>query len=129
MEWMTSNSFLMMQKSMGFLWTKQTTILNNLSNVETPGYKEKYVTFEETLRSRLQSASHHSTPIASYRSIVSDSHAVVRESSTESARLDGNSVNATEQGVELTRNTFQLQHVMNAITSDLTTLRTAIRGQ
>ena len=56
MDMLTSNSLLMMERSMDFLWTKQTAILDNLSNVETPNYKTKYVTFEETLRSRLQSA-------------------------------------------------------------------------
>ena len=56
MDALTSNSLLMMERSMDFLWTKQTAILDNLANVETPNYKTKYVTFEETLRSRLQAA-------------------------------------------------------------------------
>lgn len=53
----TNNALLMMERSMDFLWTKQTAILDNLANVETPNYKTKYVTFEETFRSRLQAAS------------------------------------------------------------------------
>ena len=44
MDMLTSNSLLMMERSMDFLWTKQTAILDNLSNVETPNYKTKYVT-------------------------------------------------------------------------------------
>ena len=45
MDALTSNSLLMMERSMDFLWTKQTAILDNLANVETPNYKTKYVTF------------------------------------------------------------------------------------
>ena len=54
MELLSSNSFLMMEKSMEFLWAKQAAILDNISNAETPNYKPKVVTFEETLREKLQ---------------------------------------------------------------------------
>ena len=47
----------------------------------------------------------------------------------ESTRLDDNGVNVTEQMVELVRNAYQLQYVMNSISTDLATLRTAVRGQ
>lgn len=52
MDFLSSNSFLMMEKSMMFLWTKQAAILDNIANAETPGYKAKIVTFEETLKAR-----------------------------------------------------------------------------
>lgn len=128
MEWHTSNSLLMMEQSMRFLWTKQTAILDNISNLETPGYKAKYVSFEEELRNRLQSASSGQRPSASVRSALTEVKPEIKEARGESARLDGNSVNATEQAVELSRNAFQLQYVMNAISTDFSTLRAAIRG-
>ena len=53
---LNSNSMLMLQRSMGFLWSKQDCILNNLANAETPGYKTQYVTFEESLRDAVQAA-------------------------------------------------------------------------
>lgn len=56
MDFLSSNSFLMMEKSMMFLWTKQAAILDNIANAETPGYKAKIVTFEETLKARLEQA-------------------------------------------------------------------------
>ena len=43
--------------------------------------------------------------------------------------MDDNGVNVTEQSVEMIRNAYQLQYVMNAINTDLSTLRTAVRGQ
>jgi len=128
MDFQTNNSSLMLEQSMRFLWTKQTSILDNISNVETPGYKAKYVTFEEALRSRLRSASTSVAPSASYREILGNAAPVVHQAASESARMDGNNVNATEQAVELSRNAYQLQYVMNAISTDYSTLRAAIRG-
>ena len=56
MDILTSNSALLLEKSVGFLWTKQAAILDNIANAETPNYKTKVVTFEESIRSRLERA-------------------------------------------------------------------------
>lgn len=129
MDWLTGNSALMMERSMRFLWTKQTAILDNISNAETPNYKAKYVTFEEALRRNLLSANGVAHPTAEMRKEIMDSDAVVHTTSNESTRMDGNSVNLTEQGVELARNTYQLRYAMNSINGDFGILRTAIKGQ
>ena len=55
-DFLTSNTMLMLQRSMNFLWTKQTAISDNIANAETPNYKTKYVTFEEALQSSLRMA-------------------------------------------------------------------------
>lgn len=129
MDWITSNSELMMERSMQFLWTKQTAILNNISNVETPNYKTKYVTFEETLRRNLVRAAEDGESTASIRERLDNAGAMVRTAESESTRMDGNGVNMTEQGVELARNSYQLQYTMSAITGNYNILRTAIKGQ
>lgn len=123
----TNNALLMMERSMDFLWTKQTAILDNLANVETPNYKTKYVTFEETFRSRLQAASNGSA--SDMRDALANTQATIHVADNETARMDGNGVDATEQSIELARNALQQQHVMNAISADLSLIRTAIRGQ
>lgn len=123
----TNNALLMMERSMDFLWTKQTAILDNLANVETPNYKTKYVTFEETFRSRLQAASNGSA--SDMRDALANTQATIHVADNETARMDGNGVDATEQSIELARNALQQQHVMNAISTDLSLIRTAIRGQ
>ena len=127
MESITSNALLMMEKSLDFLWTKQTAILDNLANVETPNYKTKYVTFEETFRSRLQAAAGGNA--SDLRETIDGTQATVHVAENESARMDGNGVDATEQSIELARNALQQQHVMNAISDNLALLRAAIRGQ
>ena len=128
MDFLSSNSMLLMQKSMDFLWTKQAAISNNIANAETPGYKAKVVTFEENLRERLEQALSSNTPRVSARRVIGESEISVMEAA-ESTRMDGNGVNTTEQMVELVRNAYQLQYVMNSISTDLATLRIAVRGQ
>ncbi len=124
----TNNSELMLEQSMRFLWTKQSSILDNISNVETPGYKAKYVTFEETFRARLDAAVNSQKPSDAVRRVFSEVKPEVREATAESARADENGVNMTEQAVELSRNAFQLQYTMQSISSEHAILRAAIRG-
>lgn len=64
MDFLSNNSLLLLQRSMGFLWTKQAAILDNIANAETPGYKAKVVTFEEQLRARLEEARRANAPAA-----------------------------------------------------------------
>ena len=92
MNLMFGNSISMTSKSLDFLWAKQLTIAHNLSNVDTPGYKSKYVTFEDEFRNRLKLAD-TSGNAARTRSIIENSSYTVNETES-SARLDENNVNA-----------------------------------
>ena len=121
-------SDLMMRRSMEYLWTKQRCILDNIANVETPSYKTKYVTFEESLEDAIRSAAQkESGGASSIRQAVEDATIQVLEAE-ESTRMDDNGVNITEQAVEMARTGYQLQYVMDAISSDFSLLRKAIGG-
>jgi flagellar basal-body rod protein FlgB len=128
MDFLSSNSLTMMEKSMGFLWTKQAAILDNIANAETPNYKAKVVTFEESFREKLDAALSSQTPRKNAAQVLENEQVYVTEAQ-ESTRMDDNGVNVTEQSTEMVRNAYQLQYVMSAISSDLNTLRTAIKGQ
>lgn len=128
MDFLTSNSNLMMEKAMGFLWAKQRAIFENISNAETPNYKPKVVTFEERLHEKLERAATGETPIRDVRQVLEATDFVV-EKQQESTRMDDNGVNVAEQSVEMMRNAYQMQYVMRAISDDLVRLRTAVRGQ
>ena len=127
MELLSSNSFLMMEKSMDYLWAKQAAILDNISNAETPNYKPKVVTFEETLREKLQRAQEKDRPRKETRAAIRSAEFTVKEKPV-STRMDDNGVNVTEQSVEMIRNAYQLHYVMKSINSDLTVLKAAIQG-
>lgn len=129
MDLLASNSQLLLERSMGFLWTKQAAILDNISNAETPNYKAKVVTFEESIRSRLeQAASSQRTSLKRTRQEIEDAEVTVFEA-PEVTRTDDNGVSVTDQMVELARNAYQTQYVMQCITGNLSLLRMAVRGQ
>lgn len=150
MSFLTSNSQLLLEKSMGYLWTKQAAILDNIANAETPNYKAKVVTFEESLRKQLEaklSSGRYATAGAStpgegqavaqapgrmaeksIRRTIEEAEPVVFEAQ-EQTRMDDNGVNTTDQMVELVRNAYQQQYVYQAINKHYSILRMAVRGQ
>ncbi len=128
MDFLSNNTERLMERSMGFLWTKQAALLDNIANAETPNYKAKVVTFEENLREQLERAGRSNTPRRSVRKVLDSAQVSVAEPQ-ESVRMDDNGVNITEQNVEVVRNAFQLQYVMQSISSNLSVLRMAVRGQ
>ena len=128
MDFLSSNSSLMMEKSMNYLWAKQAAILDNIANAETPNYKAKVVTFEDSLKEKLEAAQEKVAPRQAVRNVLNDSEFYVEER-MDSTRMDENGVNVTEQSTEMIRNAYQMQYVMRAIGDDLSRLRTAVRGQ
>ena len=127
-DFLTSNTMLMLEKSMNFQWTKQNVLLDNIANAETPNYKAKYVTFEDALSDRIQAAAMEKKSLSSIRNTLNSSSPTIRTNTAESTRMDGNSVNVTEQTLEMVRNAYQMQYVFNAISTDFSILRSAIRG-
>ena len=145
MDFLTSNSQLLLEKSMGYLWTKQAAILDNIANAETPNYKAKVVTFEDSLRIKLEqqlvagpavmsggesgaARAAGRAPLSSIRKTIQDAEPVVFEAQ-EQTRMDDNGVNTTDQMVELIRNAYQQQYVYQAINKHYSILRMAMRGQ
>lgn len=128
-DFFTSNSMIMLERSAQFQWTKQRAILDNISNAETPNYKAKYVTFEEALRTSIRQAARGGMTGRDMRAAIAASAPVVHTAVDESARMDENGVNVSEQSIELVRNAYQVQHVYRAISSDMSRLLVAIRGQ
>ena len=128
-DFLVSNSMLMLEKAMNFQWTKQSVILDNITNADTPDYKTQYVTFEEALRNSIRTARRGPQPLASMRSAISTSSPAVHTADDETFRMDGNGVNVTEQLTEAVRNSYQLNYTFRAISSDMSRLMMAIRGQ
>ena len=134
---LTSNNMRMLEKSMDFLWAKESTHMENIANAETPGYKVKTVRFEEAFDKKLRETElklskptvvkKHPGPRRAYRQVIENADWTVDEDD-EITRMDENGVNATEQMLEIARTAYQLQYVYRTYTSDLKTLNTAITG-
>ena len=128
MDFLSSNSQLMMEKSLSYLWTKQAAIADNIANAETPGYKEKVVTFEDSLKGKLLRASRGTAPVKSMRQVLEDTPFSVTEQTVQT-RMDDNGVNVTAQMSEAIRNAYQMRYVMSSLNTDLAILNSAFRGQ
>ena len=126
-----SNSQLLLERAMNFQWTKQAAINDNIVNAETPNYKAKYVTFEEALDAKIRAALHGDgkRKLSDIRSAIDRAQPVVHVAQAESTRMDDNGVSITDQETEAVRNAYQMEYTIEAINSNLSLLRTLIRGQ
>ena len=129
MDGLTSNSMRMMERSMEFLWTKQAALLDNIANADTPNYKAKLVTFEESFQESLEAADQgrNKQTKKAMREAIEGASWSVRETG-EVTRRDENGVNITEQMTEIIRNSYQMQYLYQSLNSDMNALRTAIGG-
>ena len=120
------NGILVSERSLDFLWKKQSVTAGNLANVDTPGYKAKYVTFEDMYRAKLEGASGDKERI---RQAADSALWLVEESDTETARMDGNNVVADAEMTELTRAALQYQYAIQSVNGEISRLATVIKGQ
>lgn len=130
MDWLSSNSMLLMEKSLDVSWARQRLTLDNVANAETPGYKAKYATFEDELQQRLaeieQGGGGSNQEV---HSAIESAQFQVHENPEESGRLDGNNVNIDVEQADLARNAYQYQFELRQVTDELTRLRIAIEGR
>ncbi len=122
---LTGSSLGMLERSVDFLWAKQTAILDNIANAETPGYKTKTVTFEETFEQQLRAAQRSADPRSAVQEVIENATWEVMEDG-ESVHLNDNGVNVTEQSVEMIRTAYQLSQVYRSITGNLSIMKAAI---
>lgn len=120
------NSVLMAAKSLDYLWKKQEVTADNIANVNTPGYKKKHISFEETFRRKLAAASTVDDEKAMEKAIQSSSFNIWERN--DSARVDENNVNLDVENTELARTTLHYQYMLQSMNSDITRYRTAIKG-
>lgn len=124
---LNSNNFAMLERSMDYLWTNQAAISDNIANAETPNYKAKYVTFEDQFRAQIQAAALSDNK--KMASVMQNANSFVKVAYNETQRSDGNGVDVGAEQIELARNTYQMEYVINSINSEYRLLTTAIKGQ
>ena len=121
------NTIQMSQKALDYLWKKQEITMDNIANISTPGYKAKEISFQDTFRNKLKAAT-QTGDANDVRAAIRDSDYTVYERS-DSARVDGNGVNGDVEYTELSRTALHYQYLLQSVNSDITRLRTAIKGQ
>lgn len=121
------NGIMLTEKVLDFLWGRQTVTLNNIANVDTPGFKSRYVTFEDELNKRVENVSAGQRAGNQVGRAIDKTRAQVRVTMAESTRLDGNNVDMDQEQVDLVRTAYEYQHMVNSISNDLNRLKSAAR--
>lgn len=125
MDLITNNAMLLLEKSLDYTWQKQRITSENIAHAETPGYKAKYLTFEEELKKSLRSARGSRSQV---REAINSTKIRVNVSDDESLKLDGNNVNADAENIELARAQIQYEYLLQQMNDQFTRLKTVIQG-
>ena len=108
------------------LWLRQNITLNNIANDDTPYFKSKYLTFEDTLAEHVKAASATGSA-ENVRQAISSAPAIVRTTENETHRLDGNNVDMSQEQIDLVRTAYQYQYLTNSINNEIKRLQEAAK--
>ncbi len=123
------NGMALTEKVLDFLWGRQSITLNNIANVDTPGFKSQYVTFESAMRQKIRNASSDRSQAGqNVNQAIKGTRATLHTTSGESSRLDGNNVDMDQEQVELVRTAYEYQYMVSSVNNEITRLRNAAKS-
>ncbi len=123
-----NNSIKLTEKTLDFLWKRQGIIANNIANQDTPNYKAKLLTFEESVQSQIESVGKKKNA-KNYSRAIERINMEVEENNSGSNRMDGNNVSPDAEYAELARTGLQYQYALRAINDEFMRIRSVIKGQ
>lgn len=114
-----------LNKSADAAWLKNEAIVNNLANVDTPGYKRQDVSFESHLARELKNTGSldHRVSGVNIRNLKST---IYTDMTSYSYRLDGNNVDQDVENVELASNQIKYNALLDSINREFSRLKTAM---
>lgn len=92
MELYSAYSFKALEKGLDYLWEKQKISRQNIANHETPGYKAKSISFEDTLKGVMNASPEENEARFQMKQY---------ETKGLTIRPDGNNVNMEKESMEL----------------------------
>lgn len=101
---------------------RQKAIANNIANVETPGYKRQYVSFEEELRHVLERKGGHDV-----REGLRGLAPRLLTDSVSPSRPDGNNVNIDAEIADLAKVSLKYKAAATLLEDKIAMLRNAIK--
>lgn len=109
-------------------WLRNEAIGNNISNVDTPGYKRQDVAFESVLSKALGGSRYKTTDakVAAAKS-KSLSARTYTDNSSFSYRLDGNNVDIDNENVMLAENQLKYQGLLTSINQEFENLKAVMK--
>lgn len=102
-----SYDFKLLEAGTNLAWTKQELHMQNIANVETPGYKAKQLDFVNVLSEERRNVT--------AQNIIETQ---VIEDESASTRSDGNNVNMEKEGIELYKSYAQYSMLLTKVKSE-----------
>ncbi|MDY6894009.1 MAG: flagellar basal body rod protein FlgB [Thermotogota bacterium] len=126
-------NFEMIPNTMDALSLRQNVISQNIANYETPGYKRKYVDFENELQKALSEDSALTLKVNRDQHInntlsLGKIQPNIQIDNSKSLRDDGNNVDPDMELVRMTQNTLKYNTLSRLMTYAIQRYETAIRG-
>lgn len=110
-------------------WQRQTLILNNMANDDTPGYKRQDIEFESVLKRELK-GTHKRTLDKAVDVLDDDGHRVKGIEYTDyenySYRLDGNNVDMDTENVELASEQIRYQTLTTSMKNEFSRFKSVL---
>ncbi|MGL5311691.1 MAG: flagellar basal body protein [Peptostreptococcaceae bacterium] len=104
--------YQMIKSSLDATELRGKTIANNIANINTPGYKRKYVSFEETLNN-----------------VNQNPKIEVKEDNSSTMRYDGNNVDLENEKVNQAANTLMYNGLISITNTKLAMTKSVISGR
>lgn len=111
-------------------WQRQTLIMNNIANNDTPGYKRQDIEFDSVLRRELLNT--HQNSLERAVNILDDDGNHVdgieyTDYENYSYRLDGNNVDMDTENVELASEQLRYQTLTTSVTNEISRFKSVLR--
>ncbi len=119
-----SNNLNLLNKSLNGLWLRQQITMENIANYSTPGYKSKYVEFENLLKSNLENIDGKTK--SQINDQINSSSILIDENENLSLRLDGNNVDLDKENLQLAKTQIQYMYNVAEMNSYFSKLKSVI---
>ncbi|MCR4830631.1 MAG: flagellar basal body rod protein FlgB [Pseudobutyrivibrio sp.] len=119
----------MMDNTADVSWQRETLIMNNIANNDTPGYKRQDIEFESVLRKELLGTNERSLERAVNK--LDDKEGQLEgieytDYKNFSYRLDGNNVDMDTENVELASEQIRYQTLMTSVNNEVGRFKSVI---
>lgn len=119
----------MMDNTADVSWRRETLIMNNIANNDTPGYKRKDIEFESVLKKELMGT--HDRSLERAVNKLDDEEGQLEgieytDYKNYSYRLDGNNVDMDTENVELASEQIRYQTLMTSVNNEVGRFKSVI---
>lgn len=125
-------SIKILEKSLNTSWLRNETISNNISNVNTPGYKRERVEFESILKDYMlnigiEGKVTHEKHMPIGNVSIDNIEPSISKDMQSKYRRDGNNVNIDVEMANLAKNTIQYNMLAQRVSGKFSKLKSVIK--